>query len=73
VHPFVAPMLIGAPRHDLLRTDAETNPPTRDAPPGASVEHGAPLSVRIASGNPNSRKADSKTCWTGSESGRASA
>jgi hypothetical protein len=33
----------------------------RDNPPGASVENGAPLSVRIACGHAHSRKADSKT------------
>jgi hypothetical protein len=45
----------------------------RESPPAASVEKGAPLSVRIACGNPNSRKADSKTTRVCLYSGRVNA
>jgi len=36
-----------------------------DNPPTASVENGGPLSVRIASGTPNSRKVASNERFTG--------
>src|SRR5712692_1647035 len=66
MHPFMPSVLFRMPGLDPLRHDPNLihHTASRDNPATACEANGAPLSVRIASGIPNSRKAASKIART---------
>src|SRR3982750_4433039 len=67
VHPLMPPIFLRRRRPTALRHNAQLPPPHRERlnPPGATEANGAPLSVWITAGRPNSRNAASKAACTG--------
>jgi hypothetical protein len=65
MHALMPCVLLGMTGFDEFREDPESDPPDRELGEASVVAKGTPLSVRMISGSPYSRKRLRKTCLVG--------